>query len=188
MIPNSSASKADGRSWAKKLRPSLPNISSEVCKHLEKFLKSSDAQVVLAYKAFGSEINLEALVTACPNLEFWTTRVNPNSRLSLHPLKSASTRNKLGMLEPDLSEPELEPELVDVVLVPGLLFDHFGTRLGHGAGFYDRLLPKLRSNVVLIGVTHDALLLEISLPREVLDVPMTQIVTESGLIICEYQP
>ncbi len=188
MILDSNSSKADWRSWAKKLRSSLPEISSEVCKHLEEFLADSDARVVLIYKAFGSEINLEALVTASLNLEFWTTRVNPNSRLSLHPFSSATTRNKLGMLEPKSSEPELEPDLVDVVLVPGLVFDCFGTRLGFGAGFYDRLLPRLRQNSLLIGVTHDALLLVSPLPKDVLDIPMTHIVTELGLILCKYQP
>jgi 5-formyltetrahydrofolate cyclo-ligase len=188
LIPDSTSSKADWRVWAKKSRSSLPDVSSEVCKHLEEFLADSDAQVVLIYKAFGSEINLESLVENLPNLEFWTTRVNPNSRLSLHPFLSAKTRNKLGMLEPAIFEPELEPELVDVVLVPGLVFDRFGTRLGYGAGFYDRLLPSLRSDTVLIGVTHDALLLESPLPKDVLDIPMTYVVSESGLILGKYQP
>lgn len=182
MIPDSTASKADWRTWAKKVRSSLPDVSSEVCKHLEVFLAGSAARVVLAYKAFGSEISLEPLVENCPNLEFWTTRVNPNSKLSLHPFSSAKTRNKLGMLEPEIVEPELEPRLVDVVLVPGLVFDRFGTRLGYGAGFYDRLLPQLRPSTVLIGVTHDALLLEHPLPKHDFDLAMTFVVTESGLL------
>jgi 5-formyltetrahydrofolate cyclo-ligase len=188
LIPDETSSKADWRSWAKKVRSSLPNASVQVCAHLEAFLKSSDARVVLAYKAFSSEINLETLVETCPKLEFWTTRVNPNSKLSLHPFASATTRNTLGMLEPNALEPELKPDLVDVVLVPGLAFDRFGTRLGYGAGFYDRLLPRLRPSTVLIGVTHNALLLEHPLPKDVFDIPMTHLVTESGLIVCEYQP
>jgi 5-formyltetrahydrofolate cyclo-ligase len=185
---NVTSSKADWRFWAKKTRSGLPDVSSETCEHLEAFLAASDARVVLAYKAFGSEIPLEPLVETLPNLEFWTTRVNPSSRLSLHPFASATTRNKFGMLEPEMSEPELEPELVDVVLVPGLVFDRFGTRLGYGAGFYDRLLPKLRSNAALIGVTHDALLLEHPLPKDGLDVSMTHLVTESDLILCQQNP
>ncbi len=144
--------------------------------------------MVLSYKAFGSEINLEQLPERLHQLGFWTTRVNPNSRLSLHFFSSAKTLNKFGMLEPDQSEPELEPGLVDVVLVPGLVFDRFGTRLGYGAGFYDRLLPKLRPNLVLIGVTHDALLFEHPLPKDAFDIPMTQIVTESGLILVNPNP
>ncbi len=185
MTPDSNPSKAEWRTWAKELRSGLPDVSSEICRHLEHFLIESDARVVLSYKAFGSEINLEPPVQNLPNLEFWTTRVNPNSRLSLHPFLSATTRNKFGMLEPEVFEPELEPSLVDVVLVPGLVFDRFGTRLGYGAGFYDRLLPKLRPNVILIGVTHDALLLEHPLPKDTFDIPMTHLVTESGLILAK---
>jgi 5-formyltetrahydrofolate cyclo-ligase len=188
LIPDSNSSKADWRTWAKTVRANLPDVSNEVCKHLEQFLKTSNARVVLAYKAFGTEINLEPLVGNLPNLEFWTTRVNPNSRLSLHPFSSATTRNRLGMLEPAVSEPELEPELVDMVLVPGLVFDCFGTRLGYGAGFYDRLLAKLRPNALLIGVTHDALLLESPLPNDVFDIPMTHLVTELGLILSQQNP
>jgi 5-formyltetrahydrofolate cyclo-ligase len=186
LTPDSTSSKADWRVWAKKLRSSLPDVSVRVCEHLEVFLVASKAQVVLSYQAFGSEINLEPLLKNLPNLEFWTTRVNQDTRLSLHPFSSATIRNKLGMLEPDDFEPELEPDLVDVVLVPGLAFDRFGTRLGYGAGFYDRLLPTLRSNVVLIGVTCDVLLLEHPLPKDAFDVPMTHVVTESGLKVCKF--
>ncbi len=184
MIPDLSASKADWRKWAKKVRSSVPDVSVEICKHLEEFLAGSGARVVLSYKAFGSEISLEPMLDSLPNLEFWTTRVNPNHKLSLHPFSSAKTRNKLGMLEPEMIEPELEPRLVDVVLVPGLVFDRFGTRLGYGAGFYDRLLPQLRPNVQLIGVTCNALLLEKPLPKDDFDVQMAYMVTELGLVPC----
>jgi 5-formyltetrahydrofolate cyclo-ligase len=182
LTPDSNSSKADWRVWAKKLRSSLPDVSTEVCGHLEELIASSGARVALSYKAFGSEINLKSLQVQMPHIAFWTTRVNPNSRLSLHPFSSATVRNTLGMLEPDQTEPELEPSSVDLVFVPGLVFDCFGTRLGYGAGYYDRLLPKLRPNTVLIGVTHDALLLETRLPKDVSDIPMTHLVTESGVL------
>ena len=188
MNPDSNSSKAEWRIWAKKLRSGLPDVSVQVCGHLEKFLASSEAKVVLSYQAFGSETKLEQLPERLPQLEFWTTRINPNSRLSLHSFASAKTLNKFGMLEPDRSEPELEPELVDVVLVPGLMFDRFGTRLGYGAGFYDRFLPELRSSAVLIGVTHDALLLEKPLPKDEFDVSMKCVVTESGWTPSQAQP
>lgn len=181
MKPDSNKSKAEWRNWAKKLRSSMPDVSIAVCGHLEAFLLTLDARVVLSYKAFGSEVNLENLPLNLPEIKFWTTRVNPNLRLSLHPFSNATIRNKLGMLEPDMDEPELEPDLVDVVLVPGLVFDCFGTRLGYGAGFYDTLLPKFRKNIMFIGITQDALLLENSLPKDEHDVLMTQVVTESGI-------
>ena len=67
-----------------------------------------------------------------------------------------------------------------MALVPGLCFDERGTRLGYGLGYYDRLLPLLRSDALIVGVTADALVVP-ELPKAPFDVPMTHLVTESGV-------
>jgi len=46
------------------------------------------------------------------------------------------------ILEPRDGE-EISPEAIDFSLVPGVLFDKVGYRIGYGKGYYDRLLTKL---------------------------------------------
>lgn len=170
--------KASLRVWARRTRASLPEISSEICAHLETLIRDLKTSVVLGYRAVHAEPNLEPLVRALPDVEFLTTRANAGGILTLHPYKSATVPNRFGMLEPPLDTPTLEPDLVQLALVPGLLFTKRGSRLGYGGGFYDRLLPHLRCP--LVGVTRDALLVD-ALPLETWDVPMTHFVTESGV-------
>lgn len=54
-----------------------------------------------------------------------------------------------GVQEPEEGD-EVPPELIDLVLVPGLAFDADNNRLGRGKGFYDRFLP--RTNAYKIGI------------------------------------
>jgi 5-formyltetrahydrofolate cyclo-ligase len=72
----------------------------------------------------------------------------------------------LGLREP--TGARLGPEAVGaarLVLVPGLAADRTGTRLGRGAGHYDRTLPLAAPNVPLVIVLNDEELVE-RLPAE----------------------
>ena len=55
---------------------------------------------------------------------------------------------RFNIMEPD---PNLSPEVLDtsgsaesLALVPGLIFDSLGYRLGYGAGYYDRFLSQFK--------------------------------------------
>lgn len=74
----------------------------------------------------------------------------------------------------------VEPEAIDLVLVPGVAFGRDGSRLGMGAGYYDRFLLKA-GKAVRMGVAYDGLLQE-TLPMGPYDVHMQLLVSESGLM------
>ncbi|MCL6088784.1 MAG: 5-formyltetrahydrofolate cyclo-ligase [Candidatus Marsarchaeota archaeon] len=77
------------------------------------------------------------------------------------------------------------PSSIDVALIPGLAFDMQGHRLGHGLGYYDRFLPKLKCP--LIGLAYDAQISAPALPREAHDHPVDYVVSEKRVVVCKRQ-
>ena len=79
-----------------------------------------------------------------------------------------------GVSEP--TGPALGPEVVDLVIVPGLAFTLDGARLGYGGGFYDRFLPTVRPGVVSVGVCFDEQVVD-HLPVEPHDIRVARVVS-----------
>lgn len=77
---------------------------------------------------------------------------------------------------------EMEKVNIDLMIVPGLLFDKQGYRIGYGGGYYDRYLNGFIGKTV--SLAHTSQLVN-KIPRDSFDLPVNAIVTEKGLIFCE---
>ena len=78
--------------------------------------------------------------------------------------------------------PEALSEAV-LVLAPALSVDRSGTRIGHGAGYYDRALTTVPAEARVVVVTHPHELLAAgTLPREEHDVPIREVLTADGIV------
>lgn len=61
--------------------------------------------------------------------------------------------NKWGILEPSPEgRREVQPEQMDLVIIPLLAFDKQGNRVGYGKGFYDRFLQKCSPNALKVSI------------------------------------
>ncbi len=65
---------------------------------------------------------------------------------------------------------------IEMIIVPGVAFDHKNNRMGRGRGFYDRLL-KTTSKAFKVGVAFDFQIVD-QVPTEPFDVPMNVVITE----------
>jgi 5-formyltetrahydrofolate cyclo-ligase len=69
---------------------------------------------------------------------------------------------------------------VDLILVPGVAFDRTGARMGHGFGYYDRLLEHARPDTPLVALAFECQLFP-DIPTQPHDVFMDKIVTEAAV-------
>jgi 5-formyltetrahydrofolate cyclo-ligase len=60
-----------------------------------------------------------------------------------------------GLREPMPTEPEAVAGALDVIVVPALAVDPSGHRIGYGAGYYDRTLPRFAASSTSIAVAFD---------------------------------
>lgn len=99
----------------------------------------------------------EAVKAQFPEVQLVVPRVVPGTRLLEHFLFTPDTpllTNRWGLSEPDPHQaPPVDPELLDAVIVPLLVFDQRGYRVGYGGGYYDRFLPVCRPDALKIGVS-----------------------------------
>jgi 5-formyltetrahydrofolate cyclo-ligase len=89
-----------------------------------------------------------------------------------------------GVLQPPAEAEALAP---DIVLVPIVLADRSGARIGHGKGHYDRALSHLReagTQVTAIGLCWESQLSDSRLPRDSWDIGLDAIATPKEWVTC----
>jgi 5-formyltetrahydrofolate cyclo-ligase len=117
--------------------------------------------------------------------------IHAERRLRFAPYDAHSTMapNRHGIPEPIVEAGTLiEPEALQLVLVPLLGFDRRGHRLGFGGGFYDTSFAFLRAGErprepLLVGIGYAAQEVEAFVPQP-WDVRLDFIATERELIDC----
>jgi 5-formyltetrahydrofolate cyclo-ligase len=83
--------------------------------------------------------------------------------------------------EPRAGLPEVLPDEIDLVFVPGSAFDEDGRRCGYGGGFYDNYLPRTRPGTPWVALAFEAQIVA-GICCDSHDLPVTAIVTERRVI------
>jgi 5-formyltetrahydrofolate cyclo-ligase len=103
---------------------------------------------ILFYKALKDEIDLNALTELFPDKNFLIPEVTGN-----HPPEDFIK----------------ECQDLELIIIPGLSFDKRGYRLGRGGGYYDKLLSRIKTQALTLGIIPKELYLE-KLPNEPHDI------------------
>ena len=175
--------KAEFRAHLKARRDAMPAAaraaaSLAICGHLDRFCRDRRFTRIGAFWPFGSEIDLRPAVTGHPGWLWFFPRVAstrpPRLVWGTEPLE----KGQWGLMEPAFAQHFLPP--VQLLLVPGLVFDDDGQRMGCGRGFYDALLAQLPEDILTVGVGFEAQM-HLPVPIEPHDWPVMGLLSERGL-------
>ncbi|AMV27128.1 5-formyltetrahydrofolate cyclo-ligase family protein [Gemmata sp. SH-PL17] len=183
------------RELARKNRVAQKNkdaISLEICRKFTALPAYAAAKTVMWYVDAGSEVRTrhtlpEALTHGKRVIVPWC--IVETNELELFWLEDMSelVEGAYKILEPkaelrDLPAKKVQPEDLDLVMVPGTAFDQRGGRMGQGKGYYDRLLSRARLDAPLVALSFDCQIFE-EIPVAAHDVFMDQVLTESRTIV-----
>ena len=157
--------------------------SAQICGKIEKLDIFLQAKTVFLYRAFRSEADLSPLLlqdgSEARHFLYPVCGEGCTMEAVLPEEGTGWSRDRFGILVPDRYT-VFPPEDIDLVLCPCSAFDEHGNRLGMGAGYYDRFLPKCEKAGKVL-VAFDAQCLE-QVCTEGCDVQMDAVVTETRVI------
>ena len=150
--------------------------SAALCERLLRLPELKNAAVILSYRALPDEADLSVLEQHLSARIAYPLCLGDGVMEARFPT-GAFRPGPYGILEPDPAASLLvPPEEIELVLVPCVAFDAKLHRLGHGAGYYDRFLPRCTgARVVAVAFEAQRLSCVVTDDR---DVPMDLIVTE----------
>ena len=159
--------------------------SALICRRIVESSLWRSSQAVLLYSPLISELNVNPLIES--GLSGMKTVslprfISKSDRYAPYVIRQSGdvVDGAFGVREPSADCVELEPNQLDLVIVPGVGFDSLGARLGRGGGHYDRLLKGLTATVC--GVCFRQQVLP-RVPEEAHDIKMDCIITPDGWLI-----
>lgn len=166
------------------------NASWAVAQHFIQSPLFTENKRFACYLATSDELDIRLIIQTIwrANKYCYLPIVTPQKTLKfgLYLENTALEPNNYGILEPHDSA-LIEPQQLDVVLMPLLAFDLKGHRLGTGGGFYDRTFgflnsPSRPAQPLLVGMGFETQKLD-SIISDDFDVRLNAAITEQGLIM-----
>ncbi len=160
----------------------------EKSKAIETLFLNSDwyrtASSIMSYVSFRNEADTLGIINRILSDQKKLIVPKTNDRYEIKPilikdLEKEMRPGRFGILEP-ISDTVFEGKL-DIVIVPGVVFDPKGNRVGFGKGYYDRFLQD-KQDVLKVALAY-SFQVEEQVPHDPLDIPVDMIITEKGSLM-----
>lgn len=172
--------------------------SADICMRLVELLGRSDPaapHTVAVYAAMGSEVDPAAFAAAAtkrgwrvayPCMLSATDAMACGQRMCMRAVSAGDASEAPFIARPtrafaatDIDSdhfPIVHAKALDMVVVPLVAFDRAGARLGYGGGCYDRYLPTVAPECLIVGIAFDEQRVD-HVPTDAHDLPLPHIVS-----------
>jgi len=157
--------------------------SDLIIQNLEKFIKN--AENIMIFMDMKNEVRITKLMELYPEKSFFIPQItdSKNREMKINRYnENELVLHKFGYYESSSSDFYNE-NILNIVIVPAVVFDLEKNRIGFGGGYYDTFLKKIREKnkkVLFIGICYDFQIIE-KVPAEEHDVVLDFVVSGSRI-------
>ncbi len=154
------------------------------------FAPFKDANIVMFYVSFKSEVSTHLMIKDSLNMEKEVVlpQADPkNKKLNIFQITNFEEDLKegiWGIREPKNTCKKVDLKNIDLVIVPAVAYDIRGSRVGYGGGYYHRFLPEFynsNKNGKTIGLAYELQIID-KIPVDEFDQKVSFIITEERII------
>lgn len=146
------------RKYAKEYRNTLNTefLSEKIHKNLFSLPEWEKAKNIFCYYSIGHEVNTTKLFSE--NKNWFIPRIR-GKELEICPYyQDEMITNKYNIPEP--TSKAISADYIDMVIIPALIADKSGYRIGYGGGYYDRFLSKINTKILKVVLVYSDLFYE----------------------------
>ena len=154
--------------------------SAKIISQLEQMSAFREANVILLYYPIHNEVDLRPLLTKYEGQKTFLLPVTHRHSMEVRPYdgEDMMRKGRLGVPEP---QTKTYKGPIDLILVPGVVFDQHRHRIGRGGGYYDKFLRK-QLTAKKFGVCYTFQLKKHTIPHHVNEPKMDRIISPQQTI------
>ena len=157
-------------------------------KRLMEFANFMEAHVALMYISRSGEVDTQRIIKHCylfnkiVVMPFYDARNKKVQLLKVDNPETDLISTEEQDVAPDPKRCRMVPvDSIEIAIIPGLVFDEKGARIGLGAGIYDKLIPRLPATTRKVSLAFEDQIIQ-QVPKGSIDRYVDIIITEKRTI------
>jgi 5-formyltetrahydrofolate cyclo-ligase len=158
--------------------------SVEIQQRFTNSYEFNHVKILASYFPTGSEVRTEKIISAAlksNRLVALPRTEGEDIKFYQIFLSTNLIAGRFGIKEPPISSNSFVSDDIDLLLVPGILFDTRGYRIGYGYGYYDKFIAKKKKSTLSVGLAYECQMCE-EIPRSNYDQKINILVTEKRML------